>query len=174
MQLGSKPKRILTAIAVVLVTTSLSRLLDWPTPVLLSPTTTYVTSPLAEDRLPNFTQAMLDRQREGVTLENNGARLFWQAIGPGEIGLESFQAICDDLQIKIDDAQPFLVSTKDEELTEQVSQWIASPTTEPEGAENDANLPSSPEQFEAAGEIIADAQSRRRGQRSNCRRWRSG
>jgi hypothetical protein len=51
-------------------------------PVQLSKETTFITEPLAVDGLPNFALAIMEREKEGVTPENNGARLFWIAMGP--------------------------------------------------------------------------------------------
>jgi hypothetical protein len=53
-------------------------------PIVVSKRTTYLTEPLGADGLPDFGLAILQRQREGVTPENNGAIPFWQAMWPGE------------------------------------------------------------------------------------------
>lgn len=53
--------------------------------IVVSERTTVITSPLAEDGLPNYQDYWLNYGREGVTFENNAAVPFWQAIWPGEL-----------------------------------------------------------------------------------------
>ena len=53
--------------------------------VSVSKETTYITEPLRKDGSVNYIAALNERSRQGVTLENNSAVLFWQAVGPGEI-----------------------------------------------------------------------------------------
>jgi hypothetical protein len=50
--------------------------------VKLGKDTTYIMEPLAEDGLPNYALALLNFQKKGVSPQNNGAVLLWQAIGP--------------------------------------------------------------------------------------------
>lgn len=57
---------------------------DRKEPIRLAKQTTHLVSPLAEDGLPNYSLAILEHERAGVTPENNAAPLFWQAMGPGE------------------------------------------------------------------------------------------
>jgi tetratricopeptide (TPR) repeat protein len=53
--------------------------------VSISKETTYITEPLRKDGSVNYIAALNERTRQGVTLENNSAVLFWQAVGPAEI-----------------------------------------------------------------------------------------
>ncbi|MGI9456951.1 MAG: hypothetical protein ACR2NU_10335, partial [Aeoliella sp.] len=58
----------------------------WPSgPITVSPQTTVLTTPLADDGLPDYSQALLDEMREGVTPEINGAIPFLQAMWPADI-----------------------------------------------------------------------------------------
>lgn len=50
--------------------------------------TTFITEPLADDGLPDYSSYLVDRAGKGVTSENNGAVSFWQAIGSGPIDAE--------------------------------------------------------------------------------------
>jgi len=56
-----------------------------PVALVISKETTFVTEPLRADGTVDYLGALNRRNREGVTPENNGAVLFWQAMGPGEI-----------------------------------------------------------------------------------------
>ncbi len=101
----------------------------WPfTKVRLGRDTTYVTSPLAADGLPNFSLAILDKYRTGVTNENNAARPFWQAIGPRDLGPGEYEAICKDLNLEIDLTGPFLVDVADRDTAQRLNKWIAEQT----------------------------------------------
>jgi hypothetical protein len=53
--------------------------------VTISKETTIVTEPLRSDGYVNYLAALNLRASEGVTLDNNAAVLFWQAIGPKKI-----------------------------------------------------------------------------------------
>jgi hypothetical protein len=98
----------------------------WPfSKVRVGRDTTFVTTPLAEDGLPNFSLAILDKYRSGVTAENNAARPFWQAMGPRDLSPEEFAAICKDLGLEPPLPGPFLTSVTDTATADRVEKWIA-------------------------------------------------
>lgn len=96
-------------------------------PARLAKETTFITSPLAEDGLPNYALAILERQGNGVTSENNGAPLFWRAVGPGRLDPKSFAAVCDELDVNIaaPPSPPFLIDVASDENVDQLARWIA-------------------------------------------------
>lgn len=52
-------------------------------PIVVSEDTTVITSPLTKAGLPDFEKFLRDFGRAGVTVENNAAVPFWQAVWPG-------------------------------------------------------------------------------------------
>lgn len=102
-----------------------SRYLLPPEKLRLDKTTTYLVEPLADDGLPNYALAIIERQRAGVTNENNCAPLFWQAIGPTSLDDESFSALCDELEIDRLDlpTSSYLVSITSDETIERFARW---------------------------------------------------
>lgn len=111
----------------------------WPfTKVRLGPETTYISAPLAEDGLPNYALAIIEQQRQGVTRENNGARLLWQAMGPANVKGEAFKLLCEELDVDPPQA-PYLVRIDDKPFRQRVDDWIASQSlVAADGAEDDA------------------------------------
>lgn len=111
----------------------------WPfTKVRLGPETTCISAPLAADGLPNYALAIIEQQRQGVTRENNGARLLWQAMGPANAKTGDFKLLCDELDV--DPPQtPYLVKIDDKPFRQRVGDWIASQSLDAaDGAEDDA------------------------------------
>ncbi len=90
----------------------------------LGPQTTYITAPLAADGLPNYALAILELQRAGVTQDNNGARLFWQAMGPGAMSAKHYDLLCQELAIPPGDPSSHLVSPYDRTVRSRVQQWL--------------------------------------------------
>lgn len=88
--------------------------------------TTFITSPLAADGLPNYAQAIMDRQAKGVTDDNNGAILFWQAMGPSGVSEDDFQRICDALRIDPLTCQPRFDGPRTELFDEKLVEWLKS------------------------------------------------
>jgi hypothetical protein len=84
------------------------------------------TLPIAEDGLPNYALAIIEQQREGVTPDNNGARQFWQAIGPMRIDPADFARLCEELEFAYDPAAPVLVDIEARETFRRVSAWLES------------------------------------------------
>lgn len=115
----------LLAIVAIILSVGLIALSKRAVPVRLSPTTTFIDRPLADDGLPNFSLAIVNKYREGVANENNGARLFWEAVGPGDMRPAEFDALCDDLDVSIDPTGPFLVDVAGDEMVSQLEEWLA-------------------------------------------------
>ena len=88
--------------------------------------TTFITGPLAADGLPNYAQAIMDRQAKGVTEDNNGAILFWQAMGPSGVSDDDFQRICDALRIDPLTCQPRFDGPRTEHFDEKLIEWLKS------------------------------------------------
>ncbi len=69
-----------------------------PSPrIIVSPQTTYITTPLRPDGLPDYERSILERCREGVTAQNNAAALLWPAIWPGELSPKHYAAVAAEL-----------------------------------------------------------------------------
>ena len=69
-------------------------------PIVVSPQTTHITSPLGANGLPDYERFVLERAREGVTPENNAAVLIWQALWPGELDAKDYAAIMTELGLE--------------------------------------------------------------------------
>lgn len=65
----------------------------------VSPQTTYVTSPLRADGLPDFEAYIRDRARSGVTPQNNAAAVIWPMVWPGELSPNQCQPVARELGI---------------------------------------------------------------------------
>lgn len=93
-------------------------------PIRISKPTTYITSPLDEDGLPNYAAALLAELRKGVTPENNGAVPFLQAMWPS--GDDSFvysatdaEALCEELGMPIPTGAAFNEDFWSDRMNEQ-------------------------------------------------------
>lgn len=62
---------------------------DFGVPIRISKETTYITSPLRNDGTVDYIEALSQRQREGVTPENNSVVMFRRALGPGDLPAET-------------------------------------------------------------------------------------
>ena len=71
-------------------------------PIIVSPQTTYITSPLLPNGLPDYEKYWLQHFGKGVTHENNAAVLLYPAMGPGDISPGDYRLITR--QLGIDDA----------------------------------------------------------------------
>lgn len=119
--------------------------------VQLSKQTTFITSPLAGDGLPNYALAILERQRDGVTPENNAACLFWRAIGPVKLSPEAFALVAKELGIEVATTTP-LPEVAGEEIVKQAIDWVAERQNGERDDPNLANQPT-PEELE---ELVRD------------------
>jgi hypothetical protein len=92
-----------------------------PSPaVVVGEETTYLTAPLAEDGLPDYTLAILERQRAGVTHENNAAPLLWHAFGPAGVTAEEYDLICRELGM-VQRPSQYLVDAPGEDLARRIA-----------------------------------------------------
>lgn len=85
-------------------------------PITVSPQTTVLTEPLADDGLPEYARAMLDEMRDGVTAESNGAIPFIQAMWPMDLKGHEQLAICSELEIDMPDEQGMMEPYSDEQV----------------------------------------------------------
>lgn len=93
-------------------------------PIRISKETTYITSPLDEDGLPDYAAALLAEMRKGVTPENNGAVPFLQAMWPR--GDEFFgytatnaKALCQELGMPVPSGALFNESLYSDRMNEE-------------------------------------------------------
>lgn len=109
-------------------------------PIVVSHDTTYITSPLLPNGLPDYEGYLLEKYRAGVTPENNAGVLLFQAFWPGELEPNDYRAVCDELGL---DAVPAgagaLHKFPSDELLADVKAWLASSSSpanpvEPEDA----------------------------------------
>ncbi len=69
-----------------------------PSPqIIVSQQTTYITTPLQPNGLPDYEAYLLERSRAGVTPENNAAAILWPALWPGELRPSNYAAITTEL-----------------------------------------------------------------------------
>lgn len=69
-------------------------------PIIVSPQTTHIVSPLGPNGLPDYERYLLEEMREGVTPENNAAALIWQALWPGELNPSQYAAVATELGLE--------------------------------------------------------------------------
>ncbi|WP_442483748.1 hypothetical protein [Aeoliella sp. SH292] len=72
-----------------------------PAPIIVSPQTTVITAPLADDGLPDYSAYLLGKMKQGVTPENNGAIPFLRALWPAQVPLEGQAPLCKELGMPI-------------------------------------------------------------------------
>ena len=68
--------------------------------IIVSPQTTYITTPLQPNGLPDYEQYLLSLYREGVTPENNAAAVLWPALWPSELPPSQYHPIVTELGLK--------------------------------------------------------------------------
>lgn len=93
--------------------------------VRISPQTTFITTPLAADGYPDYVRAMMDRQREGVTPENNGAVLMWRALGPlpSRDGGAEYDRLFEAIGVEREGA-PQMVDLSGFAMEKELANWI--------------------------------------------------
>ena len=92
--------------------------------IIVSKETTYITEPLGEDGLPDYRRALLERMREGIRPEDNGARLYWQAVWPGELDAKHYELLCSELRMELPDGTNSLLSVNSEAIIDKVAMWL--------------------------------------------------
>lgn len=93
--------------------------------IVVSKETTWLTKPLADDGLPDFAAYLLEKHREGVTPENNGAVPFLQAMWPAELQNQHQKPLCDHLGMAVPEEAGFTRPQFDEELKQKIVAWFA-------------------------------------------------
>jgi len=101
-------------------------------PITVSPQTTVLTEPLAEDGLPDYARAMLIRMREGVGLdengaENNGAIPFLQAMWPLDLKGPQQMAVCRELDIDLPDSDGMREPYSNKQVVASIARLIEPP-----------------------------------------------
>jgi hypothetical protein len=108
-----------------IVITFLFQLFGPNPPIVISPATTVITEPLGDDGLPDYQKHWLELGREGVTHENNGAVLFWQAVWPGELSPEDRLPMSKILGFEQEpDSTAALQAPFSTVVREQVARWL--------------------------------------------------
>ncbi len=118
-------KRLFVIVAVWLTIWKAWATLDPPDPLRISPETTLITEPVAEDGLPDFAGALLDRLGRGTKPEDNGAVEFWQAVGPSEIAPEFREQLFVEIGCPAPDAQRAMKPMREGETRLRIAEWLA-------------------------------------------------
>ena len=127
---GQSPKRRywlwgVEAIFVGIIVAFLFQLFGPNPRIIVSKETTFITAPLREDGLPDYQKYWRDLGREGVTPENNGAVLFWQAIWPGRLSQRDFLPVSNALGFeRIPDSANTLQDPNGKAVRESVGLWL--------------------------------------------------
>ncbi|MCO6044988.1 hypothetical protein NG895_13845 [Aeoliella sp. ICT_H6.2] len=136
-------KRLLkwTGIAFGLFMAWFSWQLWWPAgPIRVSPETTFITAPLADDGLPNYSEYVLDQMREGVTPANNGAIPFIQAMWPAGLwGDDEKHLVCDELGMEVPSEAGLDSPYSNRQLMTELYEWCGG-DPEPAGESADDEL----------------------------------
>jgi hypothetical protein len=95
----------------------------------ISKQTTYITTPLRADGLPDYEQYLRQKMREGVTTENNAAVLLIQALWPSELQPEHYEAVLTELGLdQIPSADDALQPVHGDVIRKRVLEWMPKPT----------------------------------------------
>jgi hypothetical protein len=93
--------------------------------LIISKQTTVITEPLRSNGLPDYRSFFRELGHDGVTHENNGAVLFWQAIGPRDMEHEDWLLLCDALDFnEPPDTSQALQDPYDSEMLQSVANWL--------------------------------------------------
>lgn len=117
-----KPKitRYLAAAILSLIAVFFVQLCGPNTPIVISRQTTYITSPLRADGLPDYSKYYRDRFATRISPAENAAALLWQAIEPKYLSGKEQSLMCQELglptSIYTNRIQPFDDESFDEEL----------------------------------------------------------
>ena len=84
---------------------------DSDVPIRISKEMTYITSPLRDDGTVDYVEALSQRQREGVTAENNSVVMFRRALGHEDLSAETSDEYFRQLGIEaLPKDGPYLIS----------------------------------------------------------------
>lgn len=124
MRTTRKPTLLLAGIAVAaLIGLFLYQLLGPSGAIVVSPQTTVITAPLADDGLPDYAAYLLDQMGRGVPPESNGAIPYLQAMWPAEIAPADQPVICKELGMALPAAEGMSEPYSDEALVDELVQW---------------------------------------------------
>lgn len=98
-----------------------------PEPILVSPQTTIITSPLATDGLPDYSAYLLGKMKEGVTPENNGAIPFLKAMWPAGLDAEHQAIVCEELGMEMPQREGMTDPDQDKSLLKELAAWLGVP-----------------------------------------------
>ncbi|TWT30439.1 hypothetical protein KOR34_49980 [Posidoniimonas corsicana] len=93
-------------------------------PIDVSRKTTYLTDPLADDGLPDYSGALLAKLRNGVTPENNGGILYLMAMWPAGLEPEHHQVVCDALGMAVPHSDGIQLPASNPLLRTKLSHWL--------------------------------------------------
>jgi hypothetical protein len=135
--------------------------------IVVSKRTTFITKPLAEDGLPDFGRAVDSLRRQCVTAENNGARLFWMAVGPPQDvsphmppADEYWKQLCRDLEIPLPIKRPLRPLFSKERHQQVMSRLAAERGVSIDPNDADYDPESAKELSQRANELIWSASDR--------------
>lgn len=93
--------------------------------LIISKETTVITEPLRSDGYPDYRTFFRDLGREGVTHENNGAVLYWQALGKREMEHEDWLLLCEALGFREPpETSKLLQEPYHDEMLLHVAAWL--------------------------------------------------
>ena len=92
-------------------------------PIAVSPQTTVITEPLADDGLPDYAAHLLSKMKEGVTPENNGAIPFLEAMWPAGIAPINQPVICSELGMELPTENGMTEPYSDQDLVDALVKW---------------------------------------------------
>jgi hypothetical protein len=118
-------KRLFIIIAVWLSIWKAWATLDSPDPLRISPETTLIIEPIAEDGLPDFAGALLDRLGRGTKSEDNGAIEFWQAVGTREIDPSFVELLFAEIGCPVPETALSMKPLQEGEYRERITEWLA-------------------------------------------------
>ncbi len=116
---------LFTAFMIVIVWLAIAYRLPGPA-IVVSRETTFLTEPLHADGLPDYTRYLLDREREGVTAENNGAIPFLQAMWPAGLKELDYGPISKELGMEIPRERGMRDASLNKELIAKLAEWLVS------------------------------------------------
>ncbi len=92
-------------------------------PIAISPQTTVITEPLADDGLPDYAAHVLGKMNEGVTPKNNGAIPYLQAMWPAELDIAQQQVVCTELGMDMPPTDGMQEPYSDKKLITELTAW---------------------------------------------------
>ncbi|HEX3602083.1 MAG TPA: hypothetical protein VHU84_18155, partial [Lacipirellulaceae bacterium] len=96
-------------------------------PIVVSRRTTYITSPLRADGLPDYEKYVRETFRRDIAPNDNAAALLWRALGPGNLTPEQFRALTRELGLnEIPSADSTLQPLKEDDLVDRMLELFPS------------------------------------------------